>query len=784
RVYEYDYKRRLYGNEVRSPILDEKATFNPEVFFKHHPARRLSSAPVTVLAIFNDLNVDVDLYALVFGESVLNDAVAIVLSHNGALAASAGGIQGEAILKAVLSFLGVFFGALGIGKRHGCLTALITKYTRRHLLGRRGCQKHRHCGCAVLRNLQAHYTYNNLSRESKESTKNFFELLNFLAENFTFLYIGVSTFTYSSHLWDPVFIFAAFVAILPRPGAERGTASARNKMHMLMFSGLRGAAIAFALAFGNTSSSVRKMMLSTTLLIVIATVLLWRLALTTQHAAVAADQGFRGRDRHGLSRQPGQQPGLVCHGPGTASTTAAADACPAAPERRPALAVLPLAQLTTRRQLTQASVQRDADSPTTWMTPRPKMKASDFIDRRPECWSSSALTWAVPTPACQRQPAAIGMNDAVDPALVAPSRHCLYIRGLPSAHQSRRIAKQIMRRYNESGLLLGCKVSIVWFKDMIRARQRSVWQPAPPQSQPQPDSRSRSPSRSSSTRSAARRGPRSRQPGGRGGRGDAGLRHLRCGGQVHLVSKNSQPWKAGCATLCAKLCATLGSTCVEELREFARTLAIAQQQRQPALDSDDLGRSPSGAGVQLAMLQAEEKRAKRILAVGGLLLISVCLLTECVERAFEPPDVTPSGLALGGSLDSCVENPAYNHVIDASTSSWLQEHREPVPSRAGLSKLLLPRLNPLALLGVSSAMCLFLASCLLDDLPVSSLADITMAVLAAFVCREHPAHLVGQLDKALGEAATLDGVLELRKEAHLADRASDSSTAACSGEAY
>jgi len=34
---------------------------------------------VTVLAIFSDLNVDVDMYALVFGESVLNDAVAIVL---------------------------------------------------------------------------------------------------------------------------------------------------------------------------------------------------------------------------------------------------------------------------------------------------------------------------------------------------------------------------------------------------------------------------------------------------------------------------------------------------------------------------------------------------------------------------------------------------------------------------------------------------------------------------------------------------------------------------------
>uniref|UniRef100_A0A1I8JPG2 PARG_cat domain-containing protein n=1 Tax=Macrostomum lignano TaxID=282301 RepID=A0A1I8JPG2_9PLAT len=172
-----------------------------------------------------------------------------------------------------------------------------------------------------------------------------------------------------------------------------------------------------------------------------------------------------------------------------------------------------------------------------------------------------------------------------------------------------------------------------------------------------------------------------------------------------------------------------------------------------------------------------------VLAVFASLMLAILgvffVLKECVEglrtaRCHERPGARPRWTS-----PEIVENPAYNHVIDASTSSWLQEHREPVPSRAGLSKLLLPRLNPLALLGVSSAMCLFLASCLLDAYQ-SSLADITMAVLAAFVVvvtmapmaaycgkillQSTPAHLVGQLDKALGEAATLDGVLELRKE--------------------
>jgi len=38
-----------------------------------------STDPVTVLSIFQTLKVDPKLYAVIFGESILNDSVAIVL---------------------------------------------------------------------------------------------------------------------------------------------------------------------------------------------------------------------------------------------------------------------------------------------------------------------------------------------------------------------------------------------------------------------------------------------------------------------------------------------------------------------------------------------------------------------------------------------------------------------------------------------------------------------------------------------------------------------------------
>ncbi|GFY35321.1 hypothetical protein TNCV_796751 [Trichonephila clavipes] len=130
---------------------------------------------------------------------------------------------------------------------------------------------------------QAHYTYNNLTIESRARTKQLFELLSFVAENFIFCYIGVSMFTYQKHYWHVGFIVTAFIAIAVGralniyPLSLLLNLGRHNKIplsfqHVLFFSGLRGA-MAFALAIRNTLSDQRHLMLTTTSVIAIVTVI-------------------------------------------------------------------------------------------------------------------------------------------------------------------------------------------------------------------------------------------------------------------------------------------------------------------------------------------------------------------------------------------------------------------------------------------------------------------------------------------------------------------------------
>ncbi|XP_034746083.1 sodium/hydrogen exchanger 6-like isoform X2 [Etheostoma cragini] len=259
--------------------------------------------PVTVLAIFNELKVDVDLYALLFGESVLNDAVAIILSSSIAAYQPAGdnshSFEAMAMLKSFGIFLGVFSGSFALGVATGVMTALVTKFTKLRdfplletalffLMSWSTFLLAEACGftgvvavlfCGIT---QAHYTYNNLSPDSKDRTKQLFELLNFLAENFIFSYMGLTLFSFQSHVFNPMFIIGAFVAVFLGRAANiyplsfllnlgRKNKIGYNFQHVMMFAGLRGA-MTFALSIRDTATYARQMMFSTTLLIVFFTV--------------------------------------------------------------------------------------------------------------------------------------------------------------------------------------------------------------------------------------------------------------------------------------------------------------------------------------------------------------------------------------------------------------------------------------------------------------------------------------------------------------------------------
>uniref|UniRef100_A0A8C2TN65 Sodium/hydrogen exchanger n=1 Tax=Coturnix japonica TaxID=93934 RepID=A0A8C2TN65_COTJA len=257
--------------------------------------------PVTVLAIFNELHVDTDLYTLLFGESVLNDAVAIVLTYSISIYSpkeNPNAFDAAAFFQSVGNFLGIFAGSFAMGSSYAVVTHL-TKFTKlcefpmletglffllswsaflsAEAAGLTGIVAVLFCGVT-----QAHYTYNNLSSDSKMRTKQLFEFMNFLAENVIFCYMGLALFTFQNHIFSPLFIFGAFLAVFVARACNiypltfllnfgRKQKIPRNFQHMMMFSGLRGA-IAFALAIQDTESQSKQMMFTTALLIVFFTV--------------------------------------------------------------------------------------------------------------------------------------------------------------------------------------------------------------------------------------------------------------------------------------------------------------------------------------------------------------------------------------------------------------------------------------------------------------------------------------------------------------------------------
>ncbi|KAK4049934.1 monovalent cation:H+ antiporter, CPA1 (nhx1) [Microbotryomycetes sp. JL201] len=248
--------------------------------------------PVTILAIFDSLGVDPKLYTVIFGESILNDAVSIVMFE------TLSQFHGEHIH--ILSFFhgigiflvsfivamafGVIFGlACSLMLKHSelgryteiesCLIFLIayTSYFFSNALSMSGIVSLLFCGVTLK-----HYAYHNMSRKSQRTTRYLFGLLAQLSENFIFIYLGLSLFTQVELVYKPMFILvtafallvARYSAVFPISKLINVIFRARNRNHgpshgrnqsgeelphsyqmMLFWAGLRGA-VGVALAEG------------------------------------------------------------------------------------------------------------------------------------------------------------------------------------------------------------------------------------------------------------------------------------------------------------------------------------------------------------------------------------------------------------------------------------------------------------------------------------------------------------------------------------------------------
>uniref|UniRef100_A0A6B2L1F4 Sodium/hydrogen exchanger n=1 Tax=Arcella intermedia TaxID=1963864 RepID=A0A6B2L1F4_9EUKA len=257
--------------------------------------------PVTVLSIFQTLKVDKDLYANVFGESVLNDAVAIVL-YRTLIGFIDTPFSSSNIWFAVLDFMRIFFGSFSIGLVVALLCSLLLKFTAlfehpnlemviiilyafsSYLLSEglrlSGIVSILFCGITM-----AHYTYPSLSKESQFTTKRMFKVLSSLTELAVFTYLGLAIFSFESKeeysagliLFSIPIIFISraanifplsFIQNLCRPPAHK---ISLEQQIIMWFAGLRGA-MAFALSL-NIPSIAQRSILTTTLILGLFTVL-------------------------------------------------------------------------------------------------------------------------------------------------------------------------------------------------------------------------------------------------------------------------------------------------------------------------------------------------------------------------------------------------------------------------------------------------------------------------------------------------------------------------------
>ncbi|XP_062846059.1 sodium/hydrogen exchanger 5 [Trichomycterus rosablanca] len=230
--------------------------------------------PVAVLAVFEEVHVNEMLFIIVFGESLLNDAVTVVLYkvYISFVEVGPGNVQTADYFKGVASFFIVSMGGTLVGLIFAVILAFITRFTKRvrmieplfifllvylayltaELFSLSAILSLTFCGIGCNKYVEA-----NISQKSRTAVKYTMKTLTSIAETIIFIFLGISAVDKSKWAWDTGLVVCTLIFIFVfRAMGVVGQTWILNKFRLvplekidqvvMSYGGLRGA-VAFAL---------------------------------------------------------------------------------------------------------------------------------------------------------------------------------------------------------------------------------------------------------------------------------------------------------------------------------------------------------------------------------------------------------------------------------------------------------------------------------------------------------------------------------------------------------
>uniref|UniRef100_A0A4W5KT34 Sodium/hydrogen exchanger n=1 Tax=Hucho hucho TaxID=62062 RepID=A0A4W5KT34_9TELE len=259
--------------------------------------------PVAVIAVFEEVHVNEVLYILVFGESLLNDGVTVVLFNVFNAFVSLGGAQIDAveIIKGIISFFVVAVGGSLVGVVFALLITLLTRCTKNiqiiepgfifvlgylsyltaEMLSLSAILSCTFCGVCCQKYINA-----NMDERSVSTVRYTMKVFANGSETIIFVFLGISAIDPSIWVWNTAFILLTllFIFVFRFIGVFLLTWILNQyrlvpldfiDQVVMGYGGLRGAvAYGLVLLLDENTYKEKKLMVSTTFIVVYFTVML------------------------------------------------------------------------------------------------------------------------------------------------------------------------------------------------------------------------------------------------------------------------------------------------------------------------------------------------------------------------------------------------------------------------------------------------------------------------------------------------------------------------------